>query len=214
MKISVIIPAFNEEKYIGRALRSILDQSMSPSDYEVIVVDDNSSDRTSYALDCFGSAIKVHRNSSNKGLAASLNVAINNSTGRYIVRLDADDYVNNNYLLFLYTYISLNQESHAVSCDYYIVDNQEKIISRENAKSNPIGCAIMFDKEKLIEVGSYDDEFRYHEDKELRIRFEEKYEIHNIEIPLYRYRKHEDNITNHKDEMDTHMNKLKDKQRI
>ena len=47
--------------------------------------------------------------------------------------------------------------------------------------------------------------------KELRIRFEEKYEIHNIEIPLYRYRKHEDNITNHKDEMDTHMNKLKDK---
>jgi glycosyltransferase involved in cell wall biosynthesis len=214
MKISVIIPAFNEEKHIGRALRSILDQSMNPNDYEVIVVDDNSSDRTSYALDCFGSAIKVYRNPSNQGLPASLNLGINNSIGRYIVRLDADDYVNKDYLLFLYTYIFLNKECHAVSCDYYVVDSQEKIISRENANSNPIGCAIMFDKEKLIEVGNYDDEFRYHEDKELRIRFEKKYEIHNLKVPLYRYRRHENNITNNIDEMDFHMNKLKNKHRI
>ena len=51
--ISVIIPVFNEEKYIGRCLRSILDQSISRDLFQIILINDCSSDRTSYALDLF-----------------------------------------------------------------------------------------------------------------------------------------------------------------
>lgn len=214
VKISVIIPAFNEEKYIGRALRSILDQSFNSNNYEVIVVNDNSSDKTEYAISLFGNAVSLINNKKNIGLPASLNKAIKKSKGQYIVRLDADDYVNRDYLLFLYRYLKHNQEYDAASCDYYLVDNDENIISRESALISPIGCGIIFNKEKLYKIGLYDESFRYHEDKDLRIRFEKNYKIIHLSIPLYRYRRHEQNITNNKHEMESHHNKLKHKHNI
>ena len=51
--ISVIIPVFNQEKWIGRCLRSLLNQQISRADYEIIVVDDGSKDRTKYALELY-----------------------------------------------------------------------------------------------------------------------------------------------------------------
>ena len=211
VKISVIIPAFNEEKYIGRALRSILDQSFNKSHYEVIVVNDKSTDKTEYAISLFGDAVSLINNEKNIGLPASLNRAIKQSKGQYIVRLDADDYVNKDYLLFLYRYLKHNQKYDAASCDYYLVDNDENVLARESALTNPIGCGIIFSKEKLYEIGLYDESFRYHEDKDLRIRFEKKYKIIHLSIPLYRYRRHEQNITNNKEEMESHHSKLKEK---
>ena len=58
-KISVIIPCFNHEKFIGRCLRSILDQSLNKKDYEVIVVDDGSSDNSLKIIKSFGNLVKV-----------------------------------------------------------------------------------------------------------------------------------------------------------
>ena len=51
--VSIIIPVFNQEKWIGRCLRSLLNQTMERSNYEIIVVDDGSTDRTAFALDLF-----------------------------------------------------------------------------------------------------------------------------------------------------------------
>ena len=59
----------------------------------------------------------------------------------------------------------------------------------------------MFRKQQLLEIGLYDEDFRCHEERELRIRFEKKYSIHRLQIPLYRYRKHENNMTNNALEM-------------
>ena len=58
-KISVIIPTFNQEKFIGRCLRSLLDQSHPRYDYEIIVIDDASQDKTLYALNLFKEDIKI-----------------------------------------------------------------------------------------------------------------------------------------------------------
>ena len=54
----------------------------------------------------------------------------------------------------------------------------------------------------------YDERFLRHEDKDLRIRFEKKYNISRLEIPLYRYRRHENNITNDTEEMEHYMRNL------
>ena len=198
--ISVIVSVFNQEKYIGRCLRSLLNQTLNKDIYEIIVVNDGSKDKSAYALDLFSdpnnNLVKIIDHNKNLGLPAALNTGINSSEGKYIVRVDADDYVNKNFLSFLYNYLNQNEDADAVSCDYLLVDDKEKIISRFYADKDPIGCGIMFKKELLINIGLYDTEFRFNEEKELRMRFEMKYKIENLKIPLYRYRRHENNITN------------------
>ncbi len=212
--ISVIIPTFNQEKFLGRCLRSILDQKIDRNDYEIIVVNDGSKDKTSDILNFYKNDIKVINNEDNKGLPYSINKGIQNSNGRFIVRLDSDDYVNNNFLYILKLFLMENPEIDAVSCDYYLVDDKETIISRSDCYKEPIGCGIMFRIDQILELGLYDEKFLLHEDREFRIRFEKKYKIHRIPLPLYRYRRHSKNLTNDKNQMETLYNQLKKKHKL
>ena len=100
---------------------------------------------------------------------------------------------------------------HAVACDYVLIDEKEKVISRENSQSNPIGCGILFRRKCLEEINFYDETYLRHEDKDLRARFLKKFNISRAEIPLYRYRRHKKNITNDKKEMVHHLKRLKKK---
>ena len=207
--ISVIIPVYNHEKFVGRALRSILDQSLDNSRYEIIVVNDFSSDNSKEIISKYLDKIIYIENSNNQGLPRSLNTGIKKAKGKYMIRLDSDDYVNKKYLEFLYEFLNWNDEFDAVSCDYFIVDNDEKILKRESGDLNPIGCGIMFKMDKIVDLGLYNSDFLIHEDKELMSRFQKKYKISNIKLPLYRYRKHSTNITNNKDESKKFFKKLK-----
>lgn len=211
-KVSVIVAAYNQERYIGRCLRSLLHQSLPHADYEIVVIDDGSTDRTAYALglftDRFDAPIRVITNNTNLGLPASLNRGIKAARAPYIVRVDSDDFVNTNFINFLYYYLESNQYADAVACDYLLLDDAENVIERANCSEKPIACGIMFRKEQLIEIGLYDEEFRCHEERELRIRFEKKYKINRLELPLYRYRRHDSNITNNVAEMEAHRKSL------
>ena len=102
----------------------------------------------------------------------------------------------------------------AVSCDYLLVDDKEKVIGREDSAKKPIGCAIMFRTDQLIDLGMYDKSFHVHEDKDLRYRFLKKYKITRIPLALYRYRKHQKNITNNAKNMRKHLKKFKKKHKI
>ena len=99
-KISVIVPVFNQEKWIGRCIRSLLDQRIERSMYELILIDDGSIDNSNYALNLFDDEIKLIKNSTNQGLPNSLNIGINAAVGEFIVRVDSDDYVNENFYFF------------------------------------------------------------------------------------------------------------------
>ena len=202
--ISVIIAAYNEEKFIGRTIRSLLNQNISQQSYEIIVI-------TQYALQLFEGDVRVINNTKKHGLAYSLNLGIKEARGKYVVRVDADDYVHAEYLKVLSEFLEQNKYMDAVACDYLLVDDEEKVLSRCNCLSEPIGCGIMFRIENLIEIGLYDDEFLMHEDKELMLRFEKKYKVHRIELPLYRYRKHEGNMTNNISSMKKYERKLNEK---
>lgn len=214
-KVTVLVAAFNQEKFIGRCLRSLLHQTLAHSDYEIVVVNDGSSDRTSFALslftDRFDSPVKVIENTRNLGLPASLNRGLHAARAPYVVRVDSDDFVNSNFINFLSFYLDVNLDADAVACDYLLLDDQEQLIERCNCAEKPIGCGIMFRKKHLFEVGLYDESFRCHEDRELRIRFEREYSIARLELPLYRYRRHNDNMTSNFEEMERHDQMLSEK---
>ena len=61
-KISIIVPAFNQENFISRCLRSILDQSLDRQLYEIIVIDDGSTDKTEFVINLFKDEIKLLKN--------------------------------------------------------------------------------------------------------------------------------------------------------
>ncbi len=88
--VSVLMPAFNAEKYIAQAIKSILQQSYS--NFELIVLNDGSTDRTKLILDEFTDEriIKIHLDK-NKGLVNARNQLVNAARGKYIAFLDSDD---------------------------------------------------------------------------------------------------------------------------
>ncbi len=213
-KVTVIVTAYNEELFIGRCMRSLLSQKFPWVDYEIIVVDDGSTDRTPYALELFREDVVLIRNETTLGLPASLNKAIKKVRSPYMVRVDADDYVSRNFLNFLFTFIQQNPYMHAVSCDYNLVNDEGDVIERKNCMDEPIACGIIFKTADIVDVGMYDENFRLHEERDLRIRFLQKFNIHRLELPLYRYRKHEGNSTNDSEAMAFHMDQLKSKHGI
>ena len=210
--VSVIVATFNQERFIGRCLRSLLNQTMSHHNYEIIVINDGSDDRTQYALelfsDPFDSIIKVITNETNQGLPAAINQGIRASKSPYVVRVDSDDFVNINFLNMLHFYLEVNTYADAVACDYLLLDDEERVTGRGSSADDPIACGIMFHKKYLFNVGLYDESFHCQEEREMRIRFEKKYNIHHLELPLYRYRRHNNNLTNNNEKMEYFDQKL------
>ena len=206
--ISVIVAAWNQEKYIGRCVRSLLSQHFPREKYDIIVVNDGSTDRTRYALEIFEDDIRVLHNDVNCGLPESLNRAIKTIKTPFFVRVDADDFVSNAFLQFLYGFITANHYMDAVACDYNLVDDRGVVIARKNCMEEPIACGIMFRTDQIVGIGLYDEDFHLHEERDLRIRFLKTYSIFRLEMPLYRYRRHEGNMTNDSNQMEHHMKKL------
>jgi teichuronic acid biosynthesis glycosyltransferase TuaG len=89
-RVSVIIPAFNAEAHIREALRSV--EAQTYGDWEVVVADDCSTDRTPEIAKEFGERFKVVANPENAGPATARNLAITHSSGELLAFLDADDY--------------------------------------------------------------------------------------------------------------------------
>ena len=124
------------------------------------------------------------------------------------MRVDSDDYVNAEFLSLLNLFLANNHYMDAVACDYLLVDDREEVLARKNCAEDPIACGIMFRTEQLVDIGLYDESFLLHEEKDLRYRFLQQYAIHRLELPLYRYRRHDNNATNDAGAMAYHMTNL------
>jgi glycosyltransferase involved in cell wall biosynthesis len=203
--ISVVMAAHNEEKYIERALRSVVTQTIPRESYGVVVVDDGSTDATARIVREFGEDVELLSNDTRLGLPASLNRGIRAAHARFVVRVDADDYVHHDYLRVLLLYLELNPYMEAAACDYVTVDDHEQHLERVDCSERPIGCGVAFRKDRLIELGLYDESFAMAEDLDLRLRFEQQWKMHRIELPLYRYRLHGENMTRAQREYESHM---------
>jgi glycosyltransferase involved in cell wall biosynthesis len=95
MTLSIIVPVFNAEAYLGRCLRSLLDQDLDPSDYEVVVINDGSDDGSRAIAESLAVTNQniVIRSQENQGISAARNAGIDLAKGKYIYFVDADDHV-------------------------------------------------------------------------------------------------------------------------
>lgn len=199
MKFSIIITCFNREKFISRCIRSALNQlDVDRSQYEVIVVDDKSTDGSLKKIKEFNNIITTIHNKKNMGLSYSRNLGIKKSKGKYIMMLDSDDYISQFYLHFMGSFLDFNKSWKAVACDYDKVNELDNISKRFYFNKHPIACGILYRRRSILKIGLYNVNFRAMEDEEFRRRFIEKYKIHNIELPLYRYVIHNENLTKNK----------------
>ena len=196
--ITVVVCTFNHGAWIERCIRSLLNQKfIKKDDFEIILIDDKSTDSTKKILKNFSDLenLRIHSNKKNIGLPKSLNKAIKLSKGRYVTRVDSDDYVQRNFLFLSKLFLDMNREYQAVAVDYIKVDNFETVLSKENCLKNEIACGIMYRKECLINIGLYNEKFKMREGHEINQIFKKKFKIGRLELPLYKYRMHEKNRT-------------------
>lgn len=196
MEISVVITNHNYGKYLSRAIRSLKGQSFNQNELEVIIIDDCSTDNSKEIIESFGSYVKPIYNEQNLGLAVSCNKAIRTAIGKYIIRLDADDYVAMDWLKVHHLFLSNNKgEMDATSSDYLEVDEKENPIRRKNGMTFPIACGVMYKTDHMLELGLYDSSLP-REDVDFRQRFVKSgRQIFNIPVPLYRYTQHSASMT-------------------
>ena len=197
--VSVIVPVYNSDKFIARCLRSLKNQSLSKKNYEIIVIDDCSKDYSLKEIKKHKTnQIKLIKNNSNLGLPITLNKGIKEARGTLIVRVDSDDWVHVDFLNILSTFLFINKDLDAVSCDYSLTDENEKVLKIENCIKKPIGCGIMFRLQQILKLGLYNEKFKYAEEEALRNAFLKKYNITRVPLDLYRYRQHKNNRSKNK----------------
>jgi glycosyltransferase involved in cell wall biosynthesis len=209
--ISVVVCTFNHAKWLERCIRSLNHQvNIAQEAFEILLVDDASTDDTERVLQNIESIpnLRIVRNEENRGLPASVNRAIRMARGRYIVRVDSDDYVARPFLYLQKLFLDMNRSYQAVAVDYVMVDAFENQSKRVNCLEEEIACGIMFRKECLFDIGLYDEDFRMREGHELRRRFEEKFSVARLEFPLYKYRSHSENRTKNIDNVMRYDQKL------
>lgn len=114
-KISIIVPAYNVEKYIEECLSSLLKQTFK--DFEVIIINDGSSDLTPDIVNVFQHCDKRFKliSQNNQGLSSARNTGLNNVQSQYVTFVDSDDWVSENYLEGLYSAITKNDCDIAVA---------------------------------------------------------------------------------------------------
>jgi glycosyltransferase involved in cell wall biosynthesis len=193
--ISVIIPCYNRDVFLNRALRSLNNQSLDSNRFQVIIVDDGSDKNIELDPNLYEFKIHLFRHPRNLGLPSALNTGLSNTSTRYFVRLDSDDYVHQDFLRVLLLKFQLDQKTVAASVDYIKVDQMERQLGIFSFEKDPIGCAVMFKTEVIKQVGMYNEEMILAEEIEFQKRFEKYYQISHINLPLYRYCQHDGNIT-------------------
>lgn len=208
MKVSIYITNFNYGNFLENSIRSALDQNFNKNDYEIIIIDDNSTDQSKEILKKYINInnIKIIFNNKTKGLIKNINIAIKASRGQYVIRLDSDDYLHKNALKYLYNVAKKDAEIGIVYSDFYKVDLNKNIISREKKinllkdkikilNTAPHGACCLVKKNFLIETGLYDEKFDRQDGYYLWYNFLRKYKIKNINKPLFYYRQHKNSLS-------------------
>ncbi len=176
IKYSFIVPCYNGEKYIVKCLDSILKQTSN--NYEVIVINDGSTDNSINIINKYKNDKKiVIINQNNMGLSLTRNNGINKAKGEYLIFVDCDDYIQNDFLKTIDK--NLNDEDMLKIGYTLVYDNKEEVINNISFESNGeqafkklIDSRLMFEmsqqyiikKDYMIDNNYYFEKNKYHED--------------------------------------------------
>ena len=126
-KVSIIIPVYNNERFIGKCMETVIQQSYS--DIEIIVINDGSTDKSGKIVEEFAQKDSRVRliNQENKGVSAARNRGIVEATGEYITFVDGDDYIAREYI---YNLVRCATDNHAqmVISGVTMVDTEQKVL--------------------------------------------------------------------------------------
>jgi spore coat polysaccharide biosynthesis protein SpsF (cytidylyltransferase family) len=184
-EVTIYTCAHNAEKHISECIDSVIKQH-GFKDSEYIIVDDFSSDKTAYMAGRYASLyrnIKYIRNGSNLGLSSSSNVALANARGRYIVRLDADDYFSSDTSIIEMLEDVKERDLDAIYPNNYFGALTD--IQKGNEKHHVGGA--LFRTSSLNHI-KFTDGLRGHEGFDLYLRAKEQLKIGYINKPLFFYR--------------------------
>lgn len=207
--VTVYITNHNYSRYLKQAIESVLSQKFRS--FELIIIDDGSTDNSRDVIEMYRGNPRVKIvYQQNKGLNISNNIAINLSRGRYIIRLDADDYLDENALLIMANKLEKDEDLTLVFPDYYVVDENGDVLScqrRHNfqdltVKDRPAhGACTMIRKDTLIEVDGYCEDFKCQDGYDIWVKLIDKFKVANVNLPLFYYRQHEKNLTRNQEEI-------------
>ncbi len=209
--VSVIMPAYNGEKYIGKAIESILSQTYS--NWELVIVEDASADNTLCIINQYrNERIRLIVNRENKGIAYSTNLGIKNAKGKYIALLDDDDIAPADRLWISVDYMECHEKIDILGGSVIFIDEKGTFLKSQTCPRNnpkyikamllfafyciPNGSAMI--RKKLIDDNGlkYQDDCYGMQDLKFWIDSSKVGNITTIDDCLLYYRRHGENETN------------------
>lgn len=204
-KASVLMAVYNGEKYVPEAINSILSQSFT--DFEFIIVDDGSTDRSLQIINSHQDPrVKVVRNPQNLGLTRALNIGLDLARGEFIARMDSDDVSLPERLARQVAYMDACPEVGVCGTWARDIDAQGSAVG---IRETPVGrdldrkywipspiihSSAMIRRSHLGEL-RYDQRIRYAQDFDLWLRLRAGHKLANLPEHLLLYRVHDDSIT-------------------
>lgn len=138
-KISIIMPVYNSEQYLDRAIKSIISQTFS--EWELLLIDDGSQDNSLKICDKYAiidSRIKIFHKTQNEGVAMARKTGIDNAKGEYSIHFDSDDWAETTMLEELYNKAK-TENADIVITDYYVnTDKSQEIHKQKPTSTIPI----------------------------------------------------------------------------
>jgi len=213
-KVSIVIPVYNREKYLGIAVRSVLDQTFT--DLELIIVDDGSTDGSLTIAEQFAKEddrVRVLSNPINKGAAHALKKGFEAARGEYVGQVDSDDRLEMRAVELTTKVLNEDSLCGMVYTNYVDIDNNGR-------KFRPgRRCSIPYSREKLLtnfmtfhfrlirtsvykQAGGFDVQFNRIEDYDLCLRISEIANIQKINDYLYQHRVHLDSLQSNMDDLE------------
>jgi len=220
--VSVIMPARNVERYIARAIESMLDQTLK--DFELIIIDDCSTDNTYAMAKMYQKSdkrVRLYKNKINMKIAGTLNKGIKLSKADLIARMDADDYSERDRLKLQHDYLKkrknvaivggfmemVDEKGNSLSIRRYPVKSEEmkKVMFRYSPFAHP---TVMYRKEAIEEFGGYALDLFPCEDVDLWFKVGKKYKFGCVDKSLLKYTFYSDS-SSHKKLKDVEMTTFK-----
>lgn len=206
-KVSVVIPAYNQASYLSETIESVLGQTFQ--DYEVVVVDDESTDETPTVAQRYEQIHYVYQK--NQGLAGARNTGIKAAKGDFVALLDSDDVWEPTYLEKMMRLADLNPKVTVYYCGVSYITQDSKLlpqamgglypspddIYRNMLRTNAlVPSTILMQRKAVMEVGLFDVAFRRLQDWELWIRLLRKgHQFAALPEALVRYRVHNTSLS-------------------
>ena len=206
-KVTVFIPVYNREQYIGDAIKSILSQTFS--DFELLLVDDGSSDSSTEKIRSFSDPrIRLVCNEQNLGIPKTRNKGVELARGQYMAMLDSDDLAYPHRLERQVAFLDSHPEFAQVGSWCRMMDAEGRIlnkIKRQPTQSDEIHAQFLFRcamsnrsimaRTAILKEFGYRNDFPRCQDYELHVRLAKKYKLGNIPECLVYGRIHPQQIT-------------------